>query len=291
VSDERRRFVEGFASGWSDPSPTGFSELFTPQIRLVAPLLPVTNGIPAAERAFSRVFQVFKGMRGEVHDWAPHAGGVFIDFTLSATLGGQPVSWRGIDRFLLRDAQAVERVHYFDTRPVMQQTLRLPRAWPGLARVGARPRPAYLERPDDADASGETPPLVRAWSDLWRAPSADGLAALLGPSGRYLVPGLPAITADSQGRERAEHLFVLVRDLEGEVIRWGTRGSSLFVESHFRATIGRKLMRWPQVDRLQLVDRRIGRIEAFLDTFPLAIALGRSRRRRRQLHVLLSAAG
>jgi ketosteroid isomerase-like protein len=290
MSDERQRFVEGFASHWSDPSPTGFSVLFTPEVRLVAPLLPVTNGIPAAERAFARIFRVFKDMRGEVHDWAPHAEGVFIDFTLSAMLGGRPVSWRGIDRFLLRDGQALERVHFFDTRPLMQQTLRLPRAWLGLARAGARPRPPYLERSGGADAPGEPPPLVRACSDLWRAPSAEGVAVLLGTHGRYLIPGLPAITADIVGRRRAEHLFALLPDLEGEVIRWGAGENSLFVESHVRATIGRKLMRWPQVDRLELTDGRIAAIEAFLDTFPLAARIRRSGRQRRDLHALLSSA-
>jgi hypothetical protein len=290
MSDERQRFVEGFTSHWSDPSPTGFSELFTPEIRLVAPLLPVTNGIPATERAFARILRVFKGLRGQVHDWAPHAEGVFIDFTLSATLGGRPVGWRGIDRFLLRGGQAVERVHYFDTRPLKQQTLRLPRAWPGQARASARPRPPYLERSGEVYAPGEPPPLVRAWSDHWLAPSAGGLAVLLGPSGRYLIPGLRAITADSEGRGRAAQLFALLPDLAGEVIRWGARENTIFVESHVRATLGRKLMRWPQVDRLELVDGRIAAIEAFLDTFPLATRIRRSGRQRRELQALLSPA-
>src|SRR5437868_10608303 len=108
-SQDAERFVEGFAAGWDRPNPKVFSPLFAPEIRLIAPLLPTTEGVPAAEKAFERIFAVFKGMRGEVHHWAPHADGVFIDFTLSATLGGRGVSWRGIDRFLLRDGQALER--------------------------------------------------------------------------------------------------------------------------------------------------------------------------------------
>jgi SnoaL-like protein len=287
---ETQNFVEGFARGWSNPEPDGFSALFTPEVRLVAPLLPVTNGIPAAEKAFRRTFAVFHGMRGTVHDWAPHPDGVFIEFTLSASFGGQPVSWRGVDRFLLRQGKAVERLHYFDTRPVMLRTARLPRTWPGLARAGARPRPPYLEIRGHGADPGSGPPLVRAWAALWDGPSAEGLIDLLGPNGHYLVPGLPPIGVDAEGRERATSLFELLPHLQGQLVRWGQRNGSLYVEGQFRATVAGKLLRWPQVDRFDLEAGRINAVSAFLDTFPLVSRLARSREARKHLVKLAEAA-
>ena len=145
-SNEGQTFVEGFTRSWGDPQPGAFAPLFAPEIRLVAPLLPVTEGITAAEKAFKRLFAVFKGMRGEVHDWAPHPDGVFID-----------------------------------------------------------------------------------------------------------------------------------------VVRWGRGDRSLYIESHCQAMVTGRLLRWPQVDRFHLSDGRIGTISAFLDTFPLASRLGRSKQARQQL--------
>jgi hypothetical protein len=104
-SDQGQTFVEGFSRSWGDPQPGAFAPLFAPEIRLVAPLLPVTEGITAAEKAFKRIFAVFQGMRGDVHDWAPHPDGVFIDFTLSATLAGPARSLAPLAARLRRSRQ------------------------------------------------------------------------------------------------------------------------------------------------------------------------------------------
>ena len=47
-----------------------------------------------------------------------------------------------------------------------------------------------------------------------------------------------------------------------------------------------RLLRWPQVDRFYLSNGQVVTISAFLDTFPLAARLGRSRQPRRQLSEL-----
>jgi SnoaL-like protein len=286
TSDEGQTFVAGFSRSWGDPQPADFAPLFAPEIRLVAPLLPVTEGIAAAEKEFKRIFAVFEGMRGEVHDWAPHPDGVFIDFTLSATLAGRPVSWPGIDRFLLRHGQAVERLHYFDTRPLMQQAARLPRAWPGLLRAGARPRPPYLEKPGQEADLAAAPRIVRAWAEFWRAPSSEGLADLLSPRGRYLIPGLAPLSAEAEGRKRAAKLLALLPELQGRLVRWGQRDRLLYIESHVQAMVRGRLLRWPRVDRFHLTNGRVGTISAFLDTFPLASRLARSKQGRPQLSEL-----
>jgi hypothetical protein len=113
-------------------------------------------------------------VEGFSHSWGNPQPGAFAPlFAPEIRL----VARRGIDRFLLRHGQAVERLHYFDTRPLMQQAARLPRAWPGLLRAGARPRPPCLEKPGQQAGLAAAPPIVRAWAELWRAPSSEGLAA------------------------------------------------------------------------------------------------------------------
>src|SRR3954470_19404192 len=261
VEDE---FVARFAEAWAKPSPTGFSHLFAPEIRLIAPMLPATEGIPAAEAGFARLLAVFRGLHGVVHDWAPHPQGVFIDFTLAGTLGGHPVSWRGVDRFLLRSGLATERVHYFDTLPVMLLTRRAWRAWPGLMRARARPRPPHLAPPPGAANGLEAPPVAPALT-----------LALLGDGAELHVPGLPPLS----GRHRLAKLQAMLPELRRRIVRRGTREETLYVESIYEAQVGGRHLRWPQIDRIELDGSAPRRWDAFLDTLPFALRWRRRRHR------------
>ena len=66
---------------------------------------------------------------------------MLIDFTLSGTAGGAPISWRAVDRFVIgEDGLATERVSHFDSLPLILTVARRPRAWPALvrSRLGGR---------------------------------------------------------------------------------------------------------------------------------------------------------
>ena len=121
---------------------------------------------------------------------------------------------------------------------------------------------------------------------MQRRDASEGLADLLRPAGQYLIPGLAPLRAEADGRKRAAKLLALLPQLQGRLVRWGRRDRSLYIESHFQAMVRGRLLRWPQVDRFHLSDGRIGTISAFLDTFPLASRLGRSRQPRRHLSEL-----
>ena len=55
---------------------------------------------------------------------------MLIDFTLSGTAGGAPISWRAVDRIAIgEDGLATERVSYFDSLPLILAIARR-RAWP-----------------------------------------------------------------------------------------------------------------------------------------------------------------
>jgi hypothetical protein len=66
---------------------------------------------------------------------------VLIEFTLSGTAGGGPISWHAVDRFVLgEDGLATERISYFDSMPIVLTVARRPRAWPGFLRSRLRGR-------------------------------------------------------------------------------------------------------------------------------------------------------
>jgi SnoaL-like protein len=146
VSDERRigedaaaDFAARFADYWRAPSPERLSIVLADRVRLVAPMTPVTDTLADGQRAFAGLFELIPDLRGEMHRWGATADGVLIEFTLSGTAGGKPISWSAVDRFVLgEDGLATERVTYFDSMPVALAAATRPRAWPAFLRSRLR---------------------------------------------------------------------------------------------------------------------------------------------------------
>ena len=123
-------FVRRFAEFWSAPSPDLLAMLLADDVRLEAPMTPVTDTLADGERAFAGIFELIPDLTAEVHGWGATGSGVLIDFTLSGHAGGAPIAWRAVDRIEIgADGLATERVSYFDTVPLILAVLRRPRAW------------------------------------------------------------------------------------------------------------------------------------------------------------------
>src|SRR5689334_4824089 len=75
----------------------------------------------------------------DVNRWSANDDALFIEFTLSGTFGGRPISWDAVDRFTLIDGLVAERVSYFDSTPLALKMALRPRGWPRLLRSGFRP--------------------------------------------------------------------------------------------------------------------------------------------------------
>lgn len=132
-------FVDRFAAYWRAPSPEGLDALLAPDVRLVAPMTPTTDTLADGKRAFAAILELVPDLTAEVHRWGPTEDGVLIEFTLSGTAGGGPVSWDAVDRIVLReDGLATVRVSYFDTAPLIRTVARRPRAWPAFVRSRLR---------------------------------------------------------------------------------------------------------------------------------------------------------
>jgi hypothetical protein len=132
-------FVERFRAYWRAPSVDGLDALLAPDVRLVAPMTPTTHTLAAGKRAFAGLLALVPDLTADVHRWGETPNGVLIEFTLSGSIAGVPVSWRAVDRVALRDdGLASERVSYFDSAPLVVTVLRHPRAWPAFARSRLR---------------------------------------------------------------------------------------------------------------------------------------------------------
>jgi ketosteroid isomerase-like protein len=131
-------FVERFAGAWGASDVDRLLALLAEDVVLKQPMAPTTVGKAAARDAFTRLFVAFPGLTATVHRWAAEGELTFIEFTLRCGFGGRELSWPAVDRFLLRDGLAAERVSYFDALPLFLKILMRPRGWPGLARARMR---------------------------------------------------------------------------------------------------------------------------------------------------------
>jgi hypothetical protein len=128
-------FAARFADYWRAPTPERLSLVLADRVRLVAPLTPVTETLAEGKRAFAGLFELIPDLTGEVHRWGATTDGVLIEFTLSGTAGGKPISWHAVDRFVIgEDGLASERVSYFDSMPIALAALTRPRGWLAFLR-------------------------------------------------------------------------------------------------------------------------------------------------------------
>ena len=130
-------FVKRFAEFWADPSPEGMGTQLTDDVVLIQPLSAPMRGLGAAQTEFGKLFSWLPDLRAAVDGWGGNGSALFIEFRLSATIGGTRVEWPVVDRFLMRGDKAAKRVTYFDPLPLVLQILRTPSAWPGWWRSGA----------------------------------------------------------------------------------------------------------------------------------------------------------
>ena len=119
-------FVHRFATYWQAPKPRDLRMILAEDVRLVTPRMPTTDGLEAAIEGFTGLFELIPDLTGQVHRWGPHPDGVFIEFTLSGTLGGGPITWRAIDAFDVGpDGLATKRVSFFDPAPIAEAANRI----------------------------------------------------------------------------------------------------------------------------------------------------------------------
>jgi hypothetical protein len=153
TTDLAAAWVAGFAEGWRAPASADafvahFRELLAPDIRLIQPQVPPTDGFDAFEREFVRpLFALIEGIHADVERWAADGDTIYVELTLRGTVGRRPLSARVCDRVRLNpDGRAAERETYFDPTPLLGAVARSPRAWPLFLSLRSRRLARLLER-------------------------------------------------------------------------------------------------------------------------------------------------
>lgn len=134
-------FARRFQEYWRAPTPDGLEAILGPEVRLVAPMTPTTTDLAAGKRAFAELLELIPDLRAEVSRWGATSDGLLIEFTMGGTVGGRPISWSAVDRFVLDDrGLATERISYFDSAAIARVVARRPAAWPAFLRSRIRRR-------------------------------------------------------------------------------------------------------------------------------------------------------
>ncbi|WP_110319157.1 nuclear transport factor 2 family protein [Mycolicibacterium moriokaense] len=122
-------FVNKFVDFWSSPSPQRLPELLHPNVVLMQPLAAPMIGIQAAQAEFRRFCYCLPDLRAHVDHWCADGNLVYIEFRLQARIGGDVIAWPNVNRLILHDGKAIERVTYFDPLAILPTLLRHPSLW------------------------------------------------------------------------------------------------------------------------------------------------------------------
>ncbi|WP_369805160.1 nuclear transport factor 2 family protein [Mycobacterium sp. IS-836] len=140
-NSDPEEFVARFADFWSNPSPQRLPELLHADVVLLQPLAAPMVGIHAAQADFRRIWCCLPDLRAHVDRWCGEGDLLFIEFRLHARIASSVVEWSNVNRLLLRDGRAIERVTYFDPLAILPALLRHPSIWWRWWRCRAAGRP------------------------------------------------------------------------------------------------------------------------------------------------------
>jgi SnoaL-like domain len=110
------------------------------QTLYIQPLFDAVTGEQGMRAMFEGIFELIPDLRAEPEYWLAEDGIAFIEFTLTGTLAGRPISLRAVDRMLLDGEKLVMRESYYDPLPLLVALLTRPRAWPRALRLRMLPR-------------------------------------------------------------------------------------------------------------------------------------------------------
>ncbi len=132
---EAEDFTRRFGEAWAAPSGSRLAALLTEDVHLAQPLMREIRHREAAVRAFDELFALVPDLHSEVLRWGATEDGVLIEHRMQGTLGRRPYRWEVVDRILLREGLARERIAHFDPLPVLAQLLRRPERIPAALRL------------------------------------------------------------------------------------------------------------------------------------------------------------
>jgi ketosteroid isomerase-like protein len=118
TSEDVQDFVTRFAAAWAARDGNAFLELWHGDGTLVTPL--VDRPIKGSE--LPRLLEVQSASAPDfvwqLLDWTWRGNVVIIEWQTTRNVEGRRFSWRGVDKFRLRDGKIEQEVVYSDTAPL-----------------------------------------------------------------------------------------------------------------------------------------------------------------------------
>ena len=113
-------FEELWAVGGADPERffRMLDERTTADTVLSQPMAAPVHGPAGARELFGTLFEAIPDLRVDVLRWGATSDGVLLEIRLHGTLGGRPLAWEAVDRFVLNDGKIAARHSYFDPLPL-----------------------------------------------------------------------------------------------------------------------------------------------------------------------------
>ena len=119
------------------------------------------------------------------------------------------------------------------------------------------------------DTRSEAEQFVAKFASFWRHPSHEQLPELLHPDVVLVQPLAPRTVGLEAAQTQFQRFLCSLPGLTADVDHWRGDDDIMFIEFRLRATIGRDVLEWPNVNRLRLRDGKgIERITYF---DPLAV--------------------
>jgi hypothetical protein len=127
--------------------------------------------------------------------------------------------------------------------------------------------------PDRVAAAAD---FARRFAEYWRAPTPEGLAAILAERVRLAAPLTPTTETLADGRRTFARLLEAIPDLTAEVHRWGATADGVLIEFTLSGTAGGGPIAWHAVDRFVLGEDGLAteRISYF-DPLPVVATVAR----------------
>lgn len=115
--------------------------------------------------------------------------------------------------------------------------------------------------------------FVRRFAEYWRAPTPEGLDAILAERVRLVAPMTPTTHTLAEGRSAFAELLELIENLAAEVHRWGATEDGVLIEFTLSGYAGGKPISWTAVDRFALGEDGLATERvSYFDSLPIAAA-------------------
>ena len=113
-------FIEAYLDNWRK-TPPDLLDVFHPEGTLLPPGSSEPLDVAGAQRMVEGTRKAIPDVTLEILHWAERDGHIFIEWEMKGTIRGRKVTWRGINRNLLRGPKSIEAVSYWDRQGLFDQ--------------------------------------------------------------------------------------------------------------------------------------------------------------------------